>query len=297
VRTGWLIVTGLLLAEVSMAAPPGGSRCVAALPAEAGGYRPAGPDAVVDRDGLFGLIDGGAEVYRALNVQSVAERRYRKPGAPDVLVDVFDMGASADAFGAYHHDMREGPSAGVGVESEHQGGNLFFWKGRCYVSVVPLGVGPGVAEAVLALGRAVAAALPEPGAPPALLALLPAEGRVDAQVHYFHDGALLSRLVDLDEPGFLGLGADTEGLLARYRPTASPAGAPTPAGVEGPALLLLRYPATARAQAAEDAAVAWKGVSLAHRRVGPLLALVLNATPEEAARLLGRIPFEKGARP
>ncbi|HOX43852.1 MAG TPA: hypothetical protein PK668_09640 [Myxococcota bacterium] len=282
-----------------MAAPPGGSSCVAALPAEAAGYRPAGPDEVVDRDGLFSLIDGGAEVYRALHVQVVAERRYRKPGAPDILVDVFDMGGSADAFGAYHHDMREGPSAGVGVESERQGGNLFFWKGRCYVSVVPLGVGPGVAEAVLALGQAVAAAIREPGAPPALLALLPAQGRVASQVHYFHDGALLGRLVDLDEPGFLGLGDDTEGLLARYRPT----GAPAPAGAEGPALLLIRYPALARAQAAEQAAAAWcqpRGEGrprCALRRVGALLALVLNAASEEARLLLGRVPFERGARP
>ena len=87
---------GLAIAMVLLAASP-----LDLLPAEALGWRGDGADESVDRDGLFSLIDGGAEAYRALNVRRVGARRYVKAGAPDVVVDVFDMGSSADAYGAY----------------------------------------------------------------------------------------------------------------------------------------------------------------------------------------------------
>ena len=70
------------------------------LPAEAAGYRPVGEVECYTADTLFELIDGGAEVYRSLNVERVVSRRYSRPDADEVIVDIFDMGSSSDAFGA-----------------------------------------------------------------------------------------------------------------------------------------------------------------------------------------------------
>jgi hypothetical protein len=271
-----MISPGVVVMVLSLASP------LELLPADVLGYRGDGADESVDRDGLFSLIDGGAEAYRALNVRRVAERRYVKAGAADIVVDVFDMGSSADAYGAYHHSMREGPSASVGQESELLGHNLAFWRGQYFVSVVPLAASAEADRAVQAIGAAVAARIPAAGEPPALVRRLPAEGLVRSQVHYFHDAGLLRTRAAFADPDALGLGADTEGVLARYH-----------LGGAASALVLVRYPSDERARRAERALA--KQSRLAVRQSGSLLAVVLDApTPADAAHLLDAVTKPTG---
>jgi hypothetical protein len=283
--------------SMSIAAAAGPESMAGLLPDKVSGWRPAGPDELADRDGLFKLINGGAEVYRSLNVRRVFERRYSKPEAPDLLADLYDMGSSADAFGAYHHDMREGQNAGVGQESERQGGNVHFWKGSYFVSVVAMRKGPGVTEGVLALAKAIASRIPESGHPPDLAGLLPAQGLVQSQVHYFHDWMLFSRHTYLADKNFLNLSDHTEGLLARYQLAGEREDT-----AEGPALLLVRYPDEDQAQAAENKANQTKldqGRSLHLHRRGRLLLGVIDAPSIKAAEgLLSAIPTpgKKGAK-
>jgi len=288
-----------LLGVFCMAAAPVAD-LAKSLPAEVIGYTPASADETADRDGMFRLIDGGAEVYLALNVRGMLERTYAKKNAPDIIVDLFDMGSSADAFGAYHYAMREGRSVGVGVESELHGNTLAFWKGRLFVSIVPLRVIAGIGDVVLALGQSIAKGIKEQGGPPALVRLLPRQGLVASQVHYFHDGSLLRMRAALASVAVLGLTAETEGLLARYRLSDDTASA---AGATGAALLLIRYPTDAGARAA-FAALRTSPTSLdaAHtveaRLAGRLLAAVLDAPSPAAARaLLDALPQEGKAVP
>ena len=219
------------------------------------------------------------------------------PPQPDLLADLYDMGSSADAFGAYHHDMREGPSAGVGQESERQGGNVHFWKGPYFVSVVALRKGPGVAEGVLALAKAIADRIPENGPPPDLVGLLPDKGLVSAQVHFFHDWMLFSRHTYLADEDFLNLSSNTDGLLARYRFSDES----NDAAAE-PALLLVRYPNEDQARVAEKRAKQVEldpGRSLHLRRRGRLLLGVIDTPSIKAAEeLLSAIPAreKKGAK-
>ena len=211
---------------VTMAAPA--NDLAKLLPAEVDGWKPKGKDAYFDHNTLFSLINGGAEVYRALNVKQVVDRRYQKEDGPDIIVDVFDMGSARDAFGAFHIDIREEKDVGVGHESEYQGGSLYFWKDRYFVSVVALKQTDASKKAVIAFGKAIARKIPRKGKKPELIGRLPQKGLVKSQVHYFHDWEGLNRLYFLADENLLGLSRDTEGLLARYRP----------AGV----LVLIRYP-------------------------------------------------------
>jgi len=285
----WRIVVLILLGVPLMAAtgsddPPDLS---ALLPGEVLGWRPGGDDEVFDRDNLFDLIDGGAEVYRALNVRRVVSRQYVKPGAPDIIADVFDMGSARDAFGAYHHDMREGKDAGVGRESELLGCNLSFWKDRYFVSVVPLDITEESGRAVLELSRKVAGAIRGEGEKPDLVALLPAGDLVASQVHYFHDKTLLDRHIALGKENVLGLSGETEGVLARYR--RAPA-----------ALLLIRYGSSGKALAAragflrrlisagdeEGTGRTRTGQWAGARAEGTLLSIVTDASSRERVRTL-----------
>jgi hypothetical protein len=223
--------------SVPMAFLAGCSHPAGLLPDDVRGYVPQGQDGLYTPENLFDLLNGGAEVYRSFNVRLVVNRRYGKPDSPDIMVDLFDMASSADAFGAYHHDMREGETADVGHESERMGSALFFWKDRFYVSILAMRETPETERAVLALGRAIAASIPDPGVKPEILNWLPREGLQPAQITYFHDWAYLNTRFYLGDENLLELDGETEGVLARYRNAAN----------SSFLLMLIRYPSDGRA--------------------------------------------------
>ncbi len=243
-----LVLIGVLL--MTSAEPASSPNLAAMLASESHGWRPDDPDGMYDAETLYKYIDGAAEVYRSFNVRQVLARRYVKEDAPEIIADLFDMGSSKDAFGAYHHDMREGSDAGIGQESEYQGGMLSFWKGRYFVSITALGETDDAKRAVLDLGKAAARAIPDKGAPPDLVQWLPKKGRITSQLHYFHDHPCLNRRYFLTEKNHLALDRETEGILARYK-------SQTPQKVEGKGsrfvLMLIRYPSAAKAKKSHDA--------------------------------------------
>ncbi len=214
----------------------------ALLPSEVNGWTAASPDGVYDGETLFNYINGAAEVYRSFGVRTVVARQYNKHGAPDMVVDVYDMGSPRGAYGAYHHDIRAGAEAGIGQESDHYPGALSFWKGRFFVSITAFEVTDEAGRAMLVLGRIVADAIPKKGARPTLVRLLPTDGLLRSQVHYFQDHVLLNTHRFVAKDNLLGLGLDTEGVLGRYR---------TPGSTEAPyAVAVIKYASGARARRA-----------------------------------------------
>ena len=212
-----LSVLGVLIVTNNIYASPGGLDKL--LPETMNGWKASLPDGEYTFDTLFDLIDGGAEVYRSLNVRKVLDRTYAKEDAADIIVDLFDMGSSQDAFGAFHHDIREDADVSVGQESDYLGSSLFFWKDRYYVSVVALEETAQTKEVVLALGKAIAEKIPRIGSEPDILKLLPSKGLQREQIYYFHDLESFKRRYLIGEVNPLHLTKETEGLLARYRVT------------------------------------------------------------------------------
>jgi hypothetical protein len=243
------------------------------LPDEARGWLPEGPDGVYDATSLYEYINGGAEVYLALNVRSVTGRRYAKGNEPEIIADVFLMGSSPDAFGAYHHDIREGDPAGIGAESEYADGALAFWKGPYFVSILALDETPGIREAVLEIGSSIAASIREEGGPPDLLERIPRGDRDPDSVRYFHTHQSLGRYHSLGADNLLGLDAGTEGVLARY-------------GGKTHSLVLIRYPSAGNAREALSrfrSRYPAPEHGAAGRVLGNLLAVVPDAPSAEAA--------------
>ncbi len=232
-----------ILSSVPLAAPA--DSLAALVPAEVDGWKGDGMDGTYDADSLYRNSPAGAEVYVALNVRTIFARRFEKKGAPEIIVDLFDMGSAADAYGAYHHDMREGKSAGIGRESELSSTSLAFWKGRYFLSIVAFDDQPEARAALLSLGKAIAAAIPDAGGPPSLVSLLPPKGLQASRLHYFHDHLTLHSHYLLARDNVLSLDKGTECALARYAYAGSGDG-----GQEQWALLLVRYPDEARAEKA-----------------------------------------------
>ena len=237
------------------------------LPETMQGWKARKPDHEYTFDTLFDLIDGGAEVYRSLNVRKVLDRRYTKEGAADIIVDLFDMGSSRDAFGAFHHDMREDADVGVGMESEYQGSFLFFWKDRYFISVVALEETPETREVVLTLGHTIAARIPRPGTEPDIVKLLPSKGLQREQIYYFHDLESLERRYSIGKGNPLHLSKETEGILARYSV------ADVPAVKEGQPLAVFLIVAYASRSAVLAAEKDFSAVYLNRAKSGTLVQL------------------------
>jgi len=236
---------------LGISVPSGDSPDPASLfPEQVLGYAPLEKDGVYTAETLHELIDGGAEVYLSFHVRRVVNRRYGKAGSPDILADVFDMGTSRDAFGAYHHDIRDGRDVSAGVESDMSGASLAFWKDRYFVSIVSLADTPDAQRAAQELGRMIAAKVGRTGAAPEILRLLPGDGLMKERISYFHDWTYLNTRHVIADENLLLLEGKSEGVLARYRDDPGKGTPPGTGGRPSHLLLIARYPSAERAQQA-----------------------------------------------
>jgi hypothetical protein len=206
------VIGGAVL--MSRSQSPGPRTLASFIPVTAGPWL-SEADQVFDAESIFEYIDGAGEVYRAYNMALLVARRFHKDGRPDIVVDAFDMGSPADAFGVFTHDL-EGEDAGLGQGSTYKAGLLSFWKDRYFLSVYAEEETPETRAAVLELGREIAEAIPGRGEPPALLRLLPREGLEARNVRFFHGPALLNYHYFVAEENILLLGRETDAVLAPY---------------------------------------------------------------------------------
>ena len=72
---------------------------------------------VYNRDTIYKHINGGAELYLAYGFKEVLVRKYLGPNNIEMVLDIYDMGNSMDAFGVFSTE-REDDEAGVGQDSE-----------------------------------------------------------------------------------------------------------------------------------------------------------------------------------
>jgi len=142
------------------------------MPKGAMGWHWDGMEEVYDPQTIFDYIDGAGEVYRAYNFKLLLVRRYRRSGQPSIVVDLFDMGSSEDAFGVFSFE-REGDDVGIGQDSEYGGGMLRFWKGRFFVCASAAKETASAKRAIFQLGKAIADVIKTAGSRPNLLKLLP----------------------------------------------------------------------------------------------------------------------------
>jgi hypothetical protein len=268
---------------------PSAGRLKSLLPSEALGWKAEAADHVYDRESIFEYIDGAGEVYRAFNFRQLLSRRFHREGKPDIIIDLFDMGSSADAFGVFTHDL-EGEDAGLGQGSNYKGGLLTFWRERYLVCLFAEGETAETREALFALAKPVAAAIGRDGAKPALIGLVPPDFAPAGAIRYLHSPVILNYHFFVSAENILGLGPDTEAVLAK-------SGDKGQNGV----LLVVKYPGAAEAVAAfarftkaylHDAAGGSgivrteDGKWTAARLIKDIVAVVFGAPADAAAKAL-----------
>jgi hypothetical protein len=205
------------------------------LPQQMSGWMAGAEDQVFDRDNIFDYMDGAGEIYLAFDFQFLFVREYAKPDAPSVVVEIYQMGSSEDAFGVFTQDT-DGEAADVGQEAIYAAGLLRFWKNTIFVRILADKETPEAKSVVMRLGGAIEAAITQEGKRPQLVSVLPAEGLKPKSVRYFHTLISLNSHYYLANINILNLSPETQVVMARYQKDGSQA-----------SLLLAAYPSVARA--------------------------------------------------
>ena len=185
------------------------------LPREINGWNAVPEDRIFDKSTIFSYINGGAEVYKAYNMQGCLARRYTSPGGPAIMLDIFDMGSPQNAFGVFTHDT-DGQVAAIGQDGRLRPGWLSFWKYRFFVSVYAEEDTRASQKAINALAEQVAGAIQGQGAKPGLLSRLPAKGLQSENIRYLHHPILLNYHYYISDENIFQISDDTDVTLASY---------------------------------------------------------------------------------
>lgn len=185
------------------------------LPSEIHGWKASGEDAVYNRETLFDYMNGGAELYLAYDFRKVCTRRFAGPGENEIIMDVYDMGSSEEAFGIFSMDL-EDEGAGMGQGSEYGFGLLRFWKSHFFVSINALGDEKLSEPVILELGKAVAAQIKSEGPKPALLQALPEKTLRENRTSFFHSNISLNNRFFIASENILNLNNKTNCVFAEY---------------------------------------------------------------------------------
>ncbi len=187
------------------------------LPSEAGGWKWEGKETKYNSRTLFSYIDGAAELYLAYGFENLTVRRFEKSGQPLLIVELYEMASSEDAYGVFSFEHQD-EDAGIGQGSEFGGGLLRFWKRKYFVSIYAEGEGAEVESGILKMGRAVANSIPATGLEPKLVDFIPGKdlGLVEKSVRYLKSHVLLNQRYFIAHQNILNLSRKTEAVLAQY---------------------------------------------------------------------------------
>lgn len=184
---------------------------------EVQGWKAVGNPSPYNPKTIFQYMNGAAELYLAFNFRELKSIRFEKPGKPSIIVEVYEMASPEDAYGVFTFEQQD-PGAGIGQGSEFGGGLLRFWKGRNFVTIFGEKPGPDIEEAILSLGRRIAASITGSDNPPKIMGYLPDRilpfTKKDAW--FFRSHIHLNQRFFIARANILILAPDVEAVLARY---------------------------------------------------------------------------------
>jgi hypothetical protein len=258
------------------------------LPAEVHDWKTISKDSIYNRTTLYDYIDGGAELYLSYGFKEVINRTYRKQGQPDMVVDIFDMATSSNAFGVFTQSL-EKVDKSFGQGSQVSKGLVLFWKDHYYVSIVAHPETDESKKVLLMLASLIDGSITSEGPLPAIINLLPENSLVKESIRYFRHPAWLNAHYFIADHNLLHIHDATEALLAKYGD-----------GPRRSLLLLVEYPKDQDARQAygdfvksylptmsgKKAVQIEDGTWTACRLSGSLLTAVFNAAQEKDVSLL-----------
>jgi len=198
-------------------------------------------DRSYNRKTLYDYMDGGAEVYLAFDFNQVFVRKFLGPSQNEMVLDIYDMLSSEEAFGIFSCD-RQDEEIGIGQDSEYGYGLLKFWQGRYFVTITAMHEEEAAEKAILELGKIVVSHLGPAGRKPSLLKCLPEKNLKENRISFFHSNINLNNRFFIASENILHLGRKTDCVFAEYQINDTETGY----------LLLIQYPDEPKAKIAYE---------------------------------------------
>ena len=194
------------------------------------------PDTVqhITADNIFDYMNGAGELYLGFGFDSLEVYEYEADEELGILVELYHMKSSNDAFGLLSLDWGgesvefsdaqspQDSSYPVPAASALYGAGLLrIWADKIYARVMSYNETKESKEAVLAIGRAITSTTVNP-APPSLLAVLPDTLNDSWQlqknrISYFRSHLVLNSIYYLSSQNILQLDHSVEALIAPYK--------------------------------------------------------------------------------
>ena len=134
-----------------------------ALPAsdDAAGWEKTGVTRSFDAANLWQYLDGGADKYVNAGLVVAVTAPYRSRAGCDAVADLYVFAGTAGAARVFDSEPAAGSAPlALGDAARLSAATLTFRKGRSLVRLIAYSQGPEVADALTALGRAIAPNLP-----------------------------------------------------------------------------------------------------------------------------------------
>lgn len=279
------------------------------LPQSIGDWNLAGPPKRVEPKTIFDYMDGAGELYLGYRFQSLDVYEYKSPAQDDVLVELYWMETSDDAWGLLSGDWGgerlqltpvPAQTAPEEIRALYGAGLLRLWSGKLYARVLAYHETATSKDAVLQIGRAIVTGHSE-APPPRLVQLLPRTmgkqfSLMNDRTVFLRSHLVLNSVYFLSQENLLNLTLECELVAATYRrPAETAAGLPI-------RVLLIRYADQMAAQSAlkhfQKVYISGKSISLGTRGTAAIedgwlgfvlsersLALVFQAPDEASAQL------------
>ncbi len=189
-----------------------------------GDWKPAGPPEVYKKDGLFGYIDGGAEIFLQYGFEELSITRYINGSTPnaekEITVEAYRMDSPADAFGIFSLRREGDERVSPRIEAVHwlSASQTSLAAGNLYVNITGV---KAAEEELEAFADAVSKNIGAASAVPPEISLLPSSGRIQGSERYIRGRLAAEGESLLLDPEFWGFEKGTVAVSAKYEPSRS----------------------------------------------------------------------------
>lgn len=205
------------------------------IPSGIMGWKAEENDRRFDNETLYDYIDGSAEMFLSFGFTHVFNRIYSRINQPDIILDIFYMNSSFDAYGVFTHSVGKSGKE-FGQQSQCAEGAIIFWKANFYVSILSHPETPKSKEAIYRLAGIIDEAIADNGDFPPVLDFLPQEDLLKESIRYFRHYNWINSHTFISNDNILNIDQNTHGLLAQYK-----------RGDENAIFLIIMYPETGEA--------------------------------------------------
>ena len=187
-----------------------------------GSWKAAGPPEVFKRDGLYGYIDGGAELFLQYGFEELSVVRYKEDNEPaaekEITFEIYRMASPADAFGIFSLKREGDERVSPGIEAVHwlSPSQAGMAKGDFYINIT--GVSATEAE-IESFAAAASAKINAASVLPAEISLLPSSGLVPGTERYIRGKLAAEAESLLLDREFWGFGEGAVAVSAKYGPS------------------------------------------------------------------------------